>query len=375
MSRWDIALIGFGAAAMSLATRLGRMYSGTILIIEPRSLPTDDRTWCGWRTKDHPFSDQVTRQWSRWRVSSGPASIVRGSERYPYEMLRAGDVQKRALETVESRSDWQLVPGRLIEATRQAHGWALALDNGQTLMADRVLDSRPAPLELARPWVWQSFVGWELSHPSLDGGETVGLMDFTGDSDAVAEFVYELPIQTGQHLLEWTRFTPSPPPAEEMEACLETHLRARGLENARIVRRETGHLPMAPIAPYNRDRWMRIGTAGGSMRPATGYAFHAIQRWADDAARCLLEGHPLRPPRRRGLLDWLDGVFLESLWQTPEQAPDRFAALFRRTPPEALIRFLAGIPEHRDLIRVMRALPPGPLLAAAIRHGLRRDRH
>ena len=95
MSRWDIALIGFGAAAMSLATRLGRMYPGTILIIEPRSLPTDDRTWCGWRTKDHPFSDRVTRQWSRWRVSSGPASIVRGSERYPYEMLRAGDVQKR----------------------------------------------------------------------------------------------------------------------------------------------------------------------------------------------------------------------------------------------------------------------------------------
>jgi lycopene beta-cyclase len=375
MSRWDVALIGFGAAAMSLATRLGRMYSGTVVIIEPRTLPANDRTWCGWRTKDHPFSELVTRQWPQWRVGTGPNTIIRGSDCYPYEMLRAGDVQSRALEVVEGRPDWRLAQSRLTTATRQPDGWALELDSGETLAARYVLDSRPPPLTLQRPWVWQSFVGWELSHPALDGGDTVGLMDFTGDSDAVAEFVYELPIEPGHHLLEWTRFTASPPPASELAARLETHLHARGLGRAQIMRREHGHLPMAPIAPYQGDDWMRIGTAGGSMRPATGYAFHAIQRWADDAARCLLDGQPPRPPRRRGLLDWLDGVFLESLWQTPGQAPSRFAALFRQTPPEALIRFLAGTPKKRDLIAVMRALPPAPLLSAAIRHSLRRDRH
>lgn len=374
MKSFDLAFIGLGAAAMSLATRLAETgYPGRAVFIEPDPDPGDDRTWCGWGPSDHPFANEITRQWPQWAVSAGGDSVTTGDPAMPYEMLRASAVRAHAHAAIKQRTDWMTLAGRaLVDAHRSDTGWTLTLDDGESVEAFWVLDARPPRMTLQRPWVWQSFIGVELTGPTFGDDPTVRLMDFIDDDNPLVTFVYELPIAKDRRLVELTRFTPAPADLGALRAQLDTLIAGRGWQHATIERVEHSHLPMAAIPAYAEDQWIRVGTAGGSMRPATGYAFHAIQAWADDCAAALMATGAPVPPKRSALLDWLDGVFLESLWQAPEQAGARFVRLFRRTPPDALVRFLMARAGPVDILRVLRALPMRPMLKAAWRRGWRR---
>jgi len=374
MKSVDLAFIGLGAAAMSLATRLADAgHSASAVFIEPDADPGDDRTWCGWGPNDHPFSERVTRRWYGWAVSADGETVITGRPDIPYEMLRASEVRAHAHAAIAQREDWAILAGRaMVEAHRQTDGWVLVLDNGETVQARWVLDARPPALTLHRPWVWQSFVGLELSGHDFGEDHIVRLMDFVNDDAPLATFVYELPIARDRRLVELTRFTPAPANLEHLRDQLDGLLAERGWDRAHIERVEQSHLPMAAIPPDAHDQWIRIGTAGGSMRPATGYAFHAIQAWADQCAAAMRQGGEPIPPRRAALLDWLDGVFLESLWQAPDVAGQRFTRLFQRTPPAALTRFLMARASALDILQVLRALPMRPMLKAAFRRGWRR---
>jgi lycopene beta-cyclase len=66
------------------------------------------------------------------------------------------------------------------------------------------------------------------------------------------------------------------------------------------------------------------------------------------------------------LLDWMDLVFLRAMTNHPEQVPEYFVRLFQRVSPDALVRFLESEPRPADILHVMRALPPGPFLRAAL---------
>ncbi|MFM8658165.1 MAG: lycopene cyclase, partial [Chthoniobacterales bacterium] len=66
------------------------------------------------------------------------------------------------------------------------------------------------------------------------------------------------------------------------------------------------------------------------------------------------------------LLDWMDRVFLRAMANQPERVPEFFFHLFKRVPPEALIRFLESEPRPADILQVMRALPIGPFLRATL---------
>ena len=370
----DLVFVGLGAAAMSLVTRLAHGgFPGRILIIEPHPQREDDRTWCGWGPSRHPFRMAITRCWHRWAVSAGTTEVITGHRDTPYEMLRSSDVAAIAGQAIDERSDWSLLSGRsLVSAERLANHWRLVLDNGDAIEARQVMDARPPRLTMQRPWVWQSFFGMELTGQDFGADDTLRLMDFVADAPQLTGFFYELPIARDRRLVEFTHFSPQPADDEALRHRVEALVRERGWHAAAVVRSESGHLPMAPIPPYAQSGWMRIGTAGGSMRPATGYAFHAIQQWADTAAHALCTGRSAPPPRRAAYLDWLDGVFLESLWQAPAHAGERFAALFRNTPADALARFLMARPTRADTIKVLRALPVRPMLRAAWHYGWRR---
>jgi len=374
MSRYDLAFIGFGAAAMSLIARLAYAHwPGSLVVIEPSDIQRNDRTWCGWGPNQHPFSDQITQTWSKWAVSQGPTTVTQHAPETPYEMLHAGGVRERSYALIKARSDWDChLDSAVIDAETQTNGdWQLTLDSGVNVQATWVLDARAPALKLTRPWLWQSFFGVEVEGPAFAHNDSVRLMDFVDAPSAWPSFFYELPISENRRLIEFTQFVPQPSDPATLSAAVYAELARRDIAPSDVIRSESGHLPMAPIAPYRHQHWLRIGAAGGSMRPATGYAFHAIQRWADACSEALLAGHEPIAPRRSRLLDWLDGVFLESLWADPQRGGEQFIALFRDTPPAALSRFLMSRASLSAILRVLLALPKYPMLKAALRHSLR----
>ena len=366
----DLIILGGGCAGLSLALQLAD--AGTSLhvaVVEPRVEYHEDRTWCGWRLAPHAFADCVVASWDQWKIATPAGVILRSSERYPYEMIRSDLFYEKACRAIDRCPCIDLLRGLGADELSEAAGHVeVALSDGSRLAAPWVIDTRPAPPMVGSPWLWQNFLGFvvEVAAPSAEHFGTIPmLMDFQQSSTCVAEFMYLLPVGDHAFLCEWTQFATAAGQFEEIEHSLRDWLQRHAGSGWTIRRREQGSLPMAPAPSAPAGRIIAAGTRGGSMRASTGYAFHAIQRWAAACSASLLTtGTPLAPQRSR-LLESMDAIFLEVLQDPSVAAMEIFRRLFTHSPPDSLVRFLAGTPRRNDLWPVMRGLPWAKFLRAA----------
>jgi len=292
-------------------------------------------------------------------------------------MLRSSAVYRLA-EVAASRLGAQRItaPVRALLPDDDGVGVELA---GRRIRAGWVFDSRPPEPVPARGrtlW-WQHFRGWQVrAGPGGFDAELPVLMDLAvPQPDREVAFGYVLPEDDTAALVEITGFGPRPWPEQRYERALRDYL-AGTLDGApyRIEAVERGVIPMtdAAMPPPAGRRVVRLGTAGGATRAATGYTFAAIQRQVAAVAESLLSGRdPLPPNSYRRRHRWLDGVLLHALASGAVTGADVFSQLFERNPPARVVDFLDGSTGIRDDLALMRTLPAAPLLRAALARGAR----
>jgi lycopene beta-cyclase len=158
---------------------------------------------------------------------------------------------------------------------------------------------------------------------------------------------------------------------EAIDTWLARRLPGRVFET---ISNESGVIPMttAPFDAWPSPRIVRIGTAGGHVKPSSGYAFLAVQRFvrvfAPRVVSALLAGECAEPPAARSpRTTALDTIFLSYLRSRPERAPDTFYRLFERVPPAVLARFLSDTGTLADDLTVMRTSDTPQLALEAIR--------
>ncbi|MFM8718419.1 MAG: lycopene cyclase family protein, partial [Chthoniobacterales bacterium] len=267
---------------------------------------------------------------------------------------------------------------------------SIYLSDGRRINSSWVFDSRPPQNENA-PWR-QIFRGLELHSPEakLDTS-TVTLMDFQSAGPEGIRFFYVLPLDAHTALVEDTWLVPSnKTPAFSDDEILSYAAKNLSPTNWQVRHREEGNLPMGsshsvhsasfaygpspsrsrgtPVAVKKNQRVIPWGTAAGAVRASSGYAFSRIQTASERMAAAWQRSGRPDPAAVHGsaLLDWMDRVFLRAMANQPERVPEFFFHLFKRVPPEALIRFLESEPRPADILQVMRALPIGPFLRAAL---------
>jgi len=374
-------IIGGGCAGLSLgvhvveaARRAGRACP-RVEIVEPREAYVRDRTWCGWRFGDHPFTAAVSHRWQRWAVQDSRRRIVRGSDRHPYEHIPADafyELAQRKLGPVQLRL------GTRVTAIDDRGDYVAVETSAGVLRAGMVFDSRPeAAVDetgVDEVSLLQHFVGWEITTtlPCFDAG-VVEMMDFAVSQARGLHFLYMLPFTDRSALVEATYISPATLGPAQYEADIRGWLTAKyGLREFSVGFREAGQIAMStrPARPRSSPRVLRIGLRGGLAKPSTGYAFAAIQEFsAELAARIVAApGGPVEPPAARGAAAVaMDRVFLSYLDRHPGRGPALFADLFERLPPDLLCRFLTDHGSPLDGLRVMAATPLGEMTAEVLR--------
>lgn len=373
----DVVILGGGLAGLSLAVRLADQPRLRTLVIEPRTSYGRDRTWCSWRLLPHPFASAVTASWQSWEVMrrdrrGRTVTSVQRSAALPYDMIPSDRLWEAARARLRSAPQVELALGRrALDVAEGPDHVAVATDRG-TVTAGLVFDGRPPPPQPAGDLV-QRFLGQEVATeaPVFDPGR-VTLMDFAvAQLPGIVHFLYVLPTSPTEALVEDTWLAPAGIPLPDHRAAIRAYLGSRfGVAAYRVGFEEEGAIPMSPglQAASRAGRVIPIGTAGGAVKPSSGYGFLAIQRMADDLAAALASGRRPEPFQPRSpLARWMDEVFLVALRRSPEVAPRLFASLFARCPPEPLLRFLNDVGGPADTARVIAALPKLPMLAAAAR--------
>ncbi len=367
----DLVVLGGGCAGLSLAERLAEQ-SGPcrrVAVLEPRSRYSNDRSWCFWRLGPHRHDALVRHRWSQIGVRSPSKTVRMDCAETPYQLLEASAFYDQTRRVIAASDGVRLHTGVVVlgQPRPVRGGWRIETSTG-ALTAAQVIDTRPrtAP-QRQGAGLWQSFLGQELvcDRPTFDPSR-VELMDFAHDAPGVLAFTYVLPMAPDRALIETTLFDPQPHPASQLASRQQQAVRRWcGDAQISVVRSESGILPMGTSgsAPTLGPGHACAGLMSGAARPATGYAFQRIQRWADLCSEALRQGQAVRGHAPDPLLTRLmDRLFLDVLRQHPERGPELFTRLFGRAAPARVVRFLSDRSTLMDRAAVAACLPTGLFL-------------
>jgi lycopene beta-cyclase len=377
MSRYDIILVGGGAAGLSLAHHLAHsvLRDRSVLIVDKDAKDRNDRTWCFWTDRPTPFDAVVHRSWRRLRFLTEGFDDTIDLGHYRYQMIRGIDFYRSVRDEVTARMPVDLVQGAVDRIEDGPTGASISVD-GRTYTGRWVFDSRfGSPARAAQPARYhdlqQHFTGWEIITPQpAFTPEAATFLDFRTPQDGAVRFFYVLPFTAHRALVEYVACTSTPLNREEHERALGSYLRTGlGITDYCIGAREGGTNPLTD-RPFPRRigrHIMSIGTLGGRIKPSSGYAFMRIQQDSAAIVESLQRaGHPFDVPPDARRYRLYDAAMLDIMAHQGERIKPIFTTMFTRNPIERIFRFLDERSSPWDDLRLAATLPPRVALRAVV---------
>jgi lycopene beta-cyclase len=366
----DLAILGGGCAGLSLARELSlnKSWNRKTLIIEPRKIYLNDRSWCFWEPHEFALKKAlepiIQHSWQQWRFSGADFSLIHSSNGRRYCHVAADDFYKQAVSSIATNENIELRMGQSVKNVEKIKaGYLISLDDGSSLHASQVIDTRTSNYHHSnQAQLWQIFYGYEIETiDDLFDDTTVGLMEnLTGHSTST-QFLYVLPFSKRRALFELTQFSKELFAPEKLAYSLNEFLQNTfGKHNFKILRTEYACLPMGlkSEAKSKSSDYYYAGTVAGAIRPATGYAFIRIQQWAHQCARELFEGTRLSKLKQSTpLIRAMDRIFLNVIRDTPALGAVFYQALAECVSGKSLVRFLMDEAKIKDIIQITKALP------------------
>ncbi|WP_299430382.1 lycopene cyclase family protein [uncultured Meiothermus sp.] len=377
---YDYIIAGAGASGLSLAYHMVQagLRDKKILLLDRAAKTTNDRTWCFWEVGQNSFERVVFRRWNQiWFHGEGVSRRFNIAP-YAYKMIRGIDFYTFMSQWVLQQPNISVRYGEISHIQEGEGGAVVGLD-GQTFAGQWVFNSlyKPAPKNPRHHYLLQHFKGWVIQTPEpVFDTEAATFMDFRLEQRGEVRFVYVLPFDPHTALVEYTLFSPEPLRPDDYDAGLREYLgRWLGLERYEIQESESGIIPMtdAPFARQQSPRVMNIGTAGGRTKASTGYTFLRIQKQSRRIADSLMQtGQPFYPEPVFNRHACMDSVLLNVLDSRRSPGKRIFSDLFRKNPPQRVLRFLDEETGLLEDLQIMSSVDIRTFVSAALAVGRRR---
>lgn len=378
LPHYDFVFAGGGLSGLSLAYHLAHSPLGqkSILIVDQSPKSRNDRTWGFWSNRPCPFEDIVDHSWTRLRFVTPDVEQISDLGAYRYNVIHGLDFYNFVRDDLAARDNIHFMRGR-VRRIEDGPAEARVFIDDRVVSAQWVFDSCSARAD-RRPdpnrhhHLKLHFLGWEIraEEPAFDPGVAT-LMDFRVPQEGETRFFYILPFSRRQALVEYTIFSSSVPQRAKYEEALRNYIKEQlGITNYKIVRRESGRIPITD-QPFPRQlgrRVMTIGARAGRIKPTTGYAFTRIQ--ADSAAivdSLQRTGTPFDVPAAPYRYRLCDSILLEIMEHRGHQILPIFEALFARNAIGRILRFLDEAVPPWEHLAIIPTLPPLPFLRALLR--------
>ncbi|NBB50580.1 FAD-dependent oxidoreductase [Rhizobium sp. CRIBSB] len=368
----DVVILGGGCAGLALARELAlRRHELRIVVLEPRTAYTEDRTWCFWARHDEALRFPSRGQWACWKISTADRVRTHAARDWRYHWISSADYYADA-EMAISRSDQvELRLGVRAEEVIVRDGVGEVSTSAGTVTGRWVIDTRPP----ARDWLVQAPVAQLFSGVEVETAgdvfepKVVTLMGNLRAVDGAVAFDYILPLSPRRALVEHTVLTTRPHDPALLDGACDASVSNLCGREMKVLRRERGWLPMGlPPLDQSPGPVVRAGTPGGAIRPSSGYAFRRIQTWAARCADALVDRDqpltgPLDPPAR----SLMDRIFLRAFTSDVGGAPDDFSRMATALEGDGFARFMSDEARGSDWARLVASLPKIRYLKAAAR--------
>lgn len=322
------------------------------LIIDSDTKDKNDRTWCFWGELPVEFEQLVSQKWNHLAFSWGDYHKRETLSEPGYRLIHSVDFYSFVKTELQKDSRFSWLFGSITAIRPTDMGAILVLNDGKQVITSQLFNSIPAFVsDVTKPprstFLWQHFKGWIIeTEGEVFDADTPILMDFCeGKAQKEVQFFYVLPYSAKKALVEFTVFSAELFSEGVYDQKLRSYLYSRfKISSYRITATEKGAIPMTDrIFPAgNTSKIMNIGTAGGWVKPSTGYAFtRTIDRSRSLIAEMEAGVNPIAAaPMPHGRFTFYDRLLLNILTEDSREAVRIFYFLFRHNPMNRILRFL-----------------------------------
>jgi len=344
--RYDFAIVGTGAAGLQLALKMladDFFKNKTICLIDKAQKTSNDRTWSFWEKGTGKFDHLITKSWEYGKFISTDTDIKLPLSPYRYKTLRSAAFYSYALDQLSHAENFTFMGEEVLDVVQQT------LHTGsQTIEARHIFDSRvPGAFHEEKDRynsLVQHFHGWFIkTDKQVFDPEAFVMMDYRLKWQDETSFTYVLPFSETEALVEFTLFNKTLLKKEQYEDMLRQYFRElMPLDRFEIIETETGQIPMSdyPFHRHHEKHLTKIGTAGGWVRPSSGYSFKNGDRYTDRIIQNIKSGKPPHHQVATGRFRLYDRIFLHVLSHWNHEGENIFSKLYRKNKTPRLLRFL-----------------------------------
>ena len=346
---FDFIICGAGASGLLLlkAIREDSFFNEkSILIIEKEIRNVNDRTWSYWESPNGSFDSILSKKWSKANFCSEDFDSDFDLNPYQYKMLRSAGFYQSIRNKYSKLKNTIFLHAEVKNIDSKNIMTEVITSEGKfqsKKVFNSLFDPKPMINQKKYPVLQQHFVGWfiKTKKPSFDSSK-VFFMDFNIPQVQETRFIYVLPIDKHNALVEYTLFSENLLHFDDYETGIKAYLDSKGITEYEIKEKEQGNIPMTCFAfeKLNCRSLLHIGTAGGWTKASTGYTFMNTRRNIERLIPFLKTGAGLNTFTIKNRFRFYDLLFLDVLNRYNARGSKLFTRMFEKNPPVRIFRFL-----------------------------------
>lgn len=349
-SKFDYIIIGNGMAGLKLALAF---YNDSffndkhIALIDYSEKNTNDKTWCFWDTNPEKWQNIIHKQWENANFYTTTSKTKIKLLPYKYNMVHAIDFYNHCKTQLHKKHNFHFIKDE-INTVKEHNNLCSVISKKETYTANYVFDSRIPENYFTTSTkfikIFQHFKGWVINtKKEVFNTDEFTMMDYRVKYKNNTAFTYVLPLSKTSALVEFTFFTPFTVDNTIYDTYLKNYIKnVLNSDDYSIEAIEQGVIPMTnfPFHKHNTKRITKIGTAGGWVKPSSGYSF----KLTDTKIEQLIKNIKKNTRPSKGLIakkySFYDSIFLRVLQDENYKGEWIFKQFYSKNNVKAMFSFL-----------------------------------
>ena len=361
-SQFDFIIVGAGLSGLHLSycflkDEYFKDYS--FLIIDKEKSKKEDNYFSYWEIGDGKWDSILKNKWSKGDFFSKKGKVEMDFSDYSYKTLSSSKFKEYVKKKIKKKKKFKLSKDTVLKIKEEKNN-IVVVGNKKNYNAKHVFDSRLSPILNKKikkhTYLKQHFLGWVVkTNEKIFNKRSFVFMDYRIRDKNSTAFTYVLPFKKNEALIEHTYFSKNVQNHEVYEEYIKDYLnKYYGKSTYKLVKSEFGVIPMTTY-PFHSDSTMnitKIGTAGGWVKPSTGYSFKNCEKYSEKILDNIKNGKEFKiSPKKRYL--FLDKILLGVLSNYNYQGETIFHRMIKRNKTKNVLRFLDEESTLLEMIKII----------------------
>ncbi|PRP65795.1 lycopene cyclase family protein [Nonlabens agnitus] len=369
--QYDIAIIGLGNAGSQVLLAMLEhqgFKDHKILVLDDFQGESLDKTWSFWEKGTGKWDHLISYAWDFGSFKTDDLKLDFDLTPYRYKQLKSRDVIAFAKAKLIDHPNCTLVENRVANVIENTETATITTEAG-SFEAKLVLDSRiPSAFfqDTQSIKLQQHFLGWVIkTEKEIFDPSRFLMMDYRLRDPGTTSFTYILPYSATEALVEFTYFSSEIVSNQTYEKYLKTYLSDYlNIESYEIISTEQGNIPMTTyrFEQHNTRLVHKIGTAGGWVKPSTGYSFKRTEKFVGILIDNYLKSKPLDAGMFLKKFRFYDDIMLDVLKHHNDRGHLLFQNLYKNNPIKRILSFLDEETVLAEELKIMLPLTSWPFI-------------